>query len=148
MKSITLMASIFALMSGIFFTTNIFTAKTSTGIISGKVTDFQTGDPIPFAKIELINAAKTIDKVTSDMEGAFQFSVIDEGMYSAKVSIIGYKMEIQKNIKVNPDETTKITFQLHPNTSELHAIEIVDEEIEDSMVPTLREVKFSKKRFP
>jgi iron complex outermembrane receptor protein len=67
--------------------------------ISGKVTDQQTGLPLPGATIALLNT----DKITaSDPGGKYVFRDLKSGVYTLKVSYVGYQTA-SKQIALNTD---------------------------------------------
>jgi outer membrane receptor protein involved in Fe transport len=62
------------------------------GIVSGKIVDGTTQQPIEFATVLLINKAdnKTAKAIQSDMQGAFKFDKVPYNAYILKISYIGF----------------------------------------------------------
>ncbi len=59
--------------------------------VRGRVTDHQTGRPIPDATVLLINEAGIVQKMTlTDSEGSYQLDVPQPGRYSLRVDAAGF----------------------------------------------------------
>jgi len=82
--------------------------------IKGKVTDAETGDPIPFAAV-LIKGTGT--GMNTDFEGFYDLE-IKAAADSIQVSYLGYITQV-KPISNSPEQT--INFQLRPSDFELEA---------------------------
>lgn len=79
------------------------------GSISGRVTDYSTGNPIASAQVTLVPSANTVQ--TTD-DGLFSFAGLDEGgNYTVSVLKDGYR-ENHKNVKVVSGEKTEIVIAL------------------------------------
>ena len=78
------------------------------GIISGKVTDVSTGEPLNAAQVTLIPGANTIQ--TSE-NGEFSFSGLNEGQYTISVQKDGYQSN-RKDVTVVSGESTEIVITL------------------------------------
>ena len=81
---------------------NLF-AQTS-GKLVGRVTD-QTGEP-------LVGANVIIDGTTmgaaTDLEGYYSIINVRAGTYAIRFRFLGYKTRVVENIRVSPDQTTKL----------------------------------------
>ena len=84
-------------MKRLFFylLTSIFTLQAfciDNAVISGRVLDFKTKEPLPFANVILYNAKseKMISGVMSDNNGQFAFNGISEGEYIVEVTFLAY----------------------------------------------------------
>ena len=91
-----------------------------TGKISGKVTDKSTNGPLIGANV-IINAKwengveKKISEIrggTTDLEGDYFILNVPPGLYSVKVSYVGYKQEIKTLVRVDIDKSTVVDFSL------------------------------------
>jgi hypothetical protein len=109
-------------------------------IISGKVTDSQTGDAIPFANVFIKNS--TIGTVT-DFEGQYKINIDNAKSDTLVVSYIGYSMKY-KLIEKHKSQT--INFQLIPQTINLTDVVITDGKWENPAWEILRNVIDNKKR--
>jgi len=90
-----------------------------TGLITGKVLDSSTGDPIPFANVFLSNATKG---TRSNEKGEFILSTIKAGQYDLIVSFVGYK-KISRHTIVN-DDKHEYLIRLEKNSIELQNVVI------------------------
>ncbi len=76
--------------------------------ISGKVTDSQTGEPLPGANIIIQN---TLLATTSGNDGSFLFQKLKTGEYTLKVTFIGYSTAEKA---VNADKNIRLDIRLEP----------------------------------
>ncbi|EAZ83026.1 DUF5686 and carboxypeptidase-like regulatory domain-containing protein [Algoriphagus machipongonensis] len=91
-----------------------FTEATAQFIIEGKVTDAETGDPIPFASV-LVKG--TTQGMNTDFEGNYSLNVKSLSD-SLVVSYIGY-LTLAKPLEKQAEQT--INFQLRPSDLQLEA---------------------------
>lgn len=94
----------------------------TTGKISGKILDAKTGEALIGANIVILNTSLG---GTTDIEGQYFIINIPPGKYDVKVSYIGYRSEIIKEVVVNVDRTTYMDFQLESEDLQTDVIEIV-----------------------
>lgn len=105
----------------IFFVFLIFVANISlaqkTFVIKGKVIDFSTNDPVPYASISVRN---TSIGVNTDFEGNFVIQFPAASFDSLKVSCMGY---FSRSVLLPQDSLAQtITFQLKPTEIQLHEV--------------------------
>lgn len=80
--------------------------------ISGTITD-STGAVIPGAEISLFDAKnKLVKKITSNIEGFYEFKLIKAGIYNLEIETPGYKKFVQSKIEVKADEEKELKFEL------------------------------------
>ncbi len=89
--------------------------------VSGVVIDSQTGEPIPFAYIHLVEINRT---ATTDREGRFQFSNVPDGRYVIAVHRIGYVTK-RHRITVEPEENVVTRISISPTILTGQAVEVV-----------------------
>ncbi len=79
-----------------------------TGTIKGKVIDSSTNKPIDYANVTLFRASDSTTATggISNEKGEFQIGDIRPGNYFAKVSFIGYKTNVIKNISITQQNKT------------------------------------------
>ncbi|HPN38496.1 MAG TPA: carboxypeptidase-like regulatory domain-containing protein [Melioribacteraceae bacterium] len=77
----------------------------TTGKISGKVTDKETGEPLP--GINVILQGTTMGAAT-DIDGNFIINNIPPGSYTVLFSGVGYQKRSYVNVKVAVDFTTRL----------------------------------------
>ncbi len=88
-----------------------------TGKIAGRVTDAQTGQPMP--AINVIIEGTTMGSAT-DMEGHYLIMNVPPGVYTVTAHAIGFKKVSYREVKVSIDLTTKIDFQLTEDVLEMN----------------------------
>jgi len=84
----------------------------TTGTISGTVTDMSTGNPIAGASVSTQPATTT---VTTDAQGNYAISDVEQGYYTVTASASGYFDE-SANITVTAGQTTTCNLELQPTT--------------------------------
>ncbi len=94
--------------------TNLLVAQT-TGKISGTVTDSETGEPLPGANVvlegELIGAA-------ADNDGRFHVINVSPGVYTVKVSVMGYNPVRFEDVRVSVNRTLGLDVEMTPDVVE------------------------------
>jgi outer membrane receptor for ferrienterochelin and colicins len=78
--------------------------------IIGKITDARTNNSLPGANIQILG---TIYGASSDQEGTFVIKKVPPGIYSIRVSMIGYRNLVRKDIFVGYNKIIEINFELH-----------------------------------
>ena len=99
---------------------SFFAYSGTTGKISGKVLDKNTGEIIPFANLVIVG---TTMGAAADINGDYFIINIPPGVYSVRASTIGYSSYLIENIRVSVDQTTKLDFSL--TTSSVQLSEVV-----------------------
>lgn len=93
----------------LFFLTQLVFPGT-TGKISGRVVDKETGQPLPgtnvFVEGTQLGAA-------ADLNGYFTILHVPPGQYDLQASMIGYAKVIVQDVRVRIDQTSKVDFALH-----------------------------------
>ena len=105
----------------VFFLLPLKIFSGTTGILEGTVKDKESSLLLPGASImiqELRLGGST------DANGYFQLNNIRAGMYTVKVSMIGYQAQSFTNIRILPDRRTKLSIELLASSIELHEMEI------------------------
>jgi len=80
-----------------------------TGKLAGKVTDATTGEALVGANVMIIG---TTLGSAADLDGNYAILNIPPGIYSVKVSYLGYQPNILNEVRIVVDQTTLIDFRL------------------------------------
>ena len=88
----------------------------TTGKIAGKIFDKSTGEALIGANILIVG---TSIGASSDLDGNYFILNIPPGEYQIKASVIGYSSFTIQKVRVSIDQTTKIDFELNPESIEL-----------------------------
>lgn len=107
----------------ILLTGNLVFAGT-TGKIAGKVTDNSTGEALIGANILIVG---TTIGASTDVDGNYFIINIPPGEYQVKASMISYSSFTVQNVRVSVDQTTKIDFELNPESIELQDVIVTAE---------------------
>lgn len=91
----------------------------TTGKISGKIFDKNTGEPLLGANVLIVG---TLMGAAADTDGNYFIINIPPGNYELKASSIGYSSMTVKNIRVSVDQTTSIDFQLSEESIEINEV--------------------------
>ncbi len=102
------MKRIVTVVSILLFLPSFLLAQT-TGKISGKVIDLQTGQPLIGANVLIVG---TSFGAATDIHGEYAISHLDPGVYDVRASYIGYKTVTITQVRVNAGLTTQLDFKL------------------------------------
>ena len=95
-----------------------------TGKISGRVVDKETGEPLPGVNVVLVG---TMMGAATDINGVYIILNIPVGTYTIRATYIGYKTMDVSNIRVHPDLTTEVNFNMPSTVLEGETVSIVAE---------------------
>jgi TonB-dependent receptor len=87
-----------------------------TGVLVGKLTDAQTGEPLIGATVRLQG---TNLGAVSNQEGDFRIKKVPSQIYALVATYIGYAKTTVSEINVKPNEVTDVTLSLRPESIEL-----------------------------
>ncbi|MCX6163147.1 MAG: TonB-dependent receptor [Ignavibacteriae bacterium] len=113
-------------------TSKSFSQDKSIGtVIKGIVTEKSSGTGMESAAIQVFNSVDSslTGGILSDKSGKFVIEGIPEGVYTVKVSFIGYGTAVAKNVKTGKDkkEINLGTIKLESSIETTQEIEVVDE---------------------
>lgn len=83
----------------------------TTGKIAGKVTDAQTGQPLP--GVTVIIQGKSLGAATS-LDGSYTILDIPPGTYNIRFSMVGYEKTTVEGVRVEIDLTSTVNVQMRP----------------------------------
>ena len=116
-KKIFLMLCILALIPAVVF-------AGTTGKLAGKVTDKETKELLIGANVAI--EGTTLGAAT-DINGEYSILNVSSGLYSVRVTFVGYTTQRVSNVRVNSDLTTSLDVPLSSEAVTLEAIEIIAE---------------------
>ncbi len=96
----------------------------TTGKIAGKIIDKSTGEALIGANVLIMGTAMGS---SSDIDGNYFILNIPPGVYKLKASMVGYSSVTFENVKVSVDQTTKIDFELSPESIQLENVVVTAE---------------------
>ena len=88
----------------------------TTGVVTGKVTDDRTGDPIPAANVVILETDGTATPygAFTDESGAYVIVDIPHGRYDVKCLMMGYEPVVVEDLLVGVGITSTHNFRLAP----------------------------------
>jgi outer membrane receptor protein involved in Fe transport len=116
------MKRLFFVALSIFLLSGSSVFSGTTGKIAGKVTDAETGDPLPGANVIL--EGTTMGAATS-LDGDYVILNVPPGTSTVKATMIGYGDFIVSNVRVNIDLTTTVNFEMKPTVLAFEVITVV-----------------------
>jgi TonB-dependent SusC/RagA subfamily outer membrane receptor len=94
------------------------TAIAQQGAVEGLVTDSKTQEALPGANVQLVEIRRG---AATNVDGTFEITQVPAGMYTLRVSFIGYKASTQ-SVEVTAGETTTADVTLEPDLTGLEEI--------------------------
>lgn len=91
----------------VLITTNLYAG--TTGKISGRVTDAETGEGLPGVNVIIQNTGMG---ASTDGEGIYFIINVPVGVFSVRAGMIGYTTQIMTDVSVRGDLTTEINFDM------------------------------------
>lgn len=142
-KFLLLLISITLLL---FITSEVIFAG-ETGKIAGKVIDKETGEPLIGANIIIVSKIVEGKEVplaytygaATDIDGEYYIINIPPGYYNVKASYVGYNEQLQTNVEVNVDKTTRVDFQLSLSSvayEEVYIVGYKKDQVESDLTAT------------
>ncbi len=105
---------------------------TNSGEISGKVTDAETQETLPFANVALKRNGIMLHGVATDLDGFYTFNGLPPGTYDLEVSYVGYQVFKQTDIPVAIDQLVTVNVTM---TSEMLDVVIIPAYREPLLIP-------------
>ena len=96
----------------------------NTGKIAGRVIDKETKEPLPGVNVTIIG---TNFGASTDIEGRYYILNVPVGSYEVRAAYIGYAIVTVQNVRVAPDLTTEMNFDLPSEAIQLEPITVTAE---------------------
>lgn len=113
--------------------------QTTSGTISGRITDGSTNEGLPRATAIIIGSKKG---AVSDPKGRYTIKNLTPGKYdSLKFSYVGYVSKIVTNVEVKAGQTTTINVVLQPNKLQVQGVVKTANRITENQAAVLNERK-------
>ncbi len=98
------------------------------GTLKGRVTDAETGEPLPFVNIVLLQNGQQMGGISTDFDGLYTIKPLNTGYYDLSISYIGYDALQLSSVPIDHEKITFQDIQMHSGIS-LNEFEVVDFEI-------------------
>src|SRR5690606_10306932 len=100
-------------------------AQVGQGTIKGKVLDGESGEPVPFANVTLLDGGDQVLGTTTDFDGKYTLKPIPPGTYDVQVSYVGYQTKRVTNVSVKSDKITDQDFKISQGV-DIQTVEIIE----------------------
>ncbi|MDZ7343937.1 MAG: TonB-dependent receptor [candidate division KSB1 bacterium] len=87
-------------------------AFAQTAALRGKITDAQTGEPLPRANV-VVTGTNFTGGAASNNDGFFEVRNLAAGVYSVSVSFMGYEKQTLERVALNAGESRELNLALH-----------------------------------
>jgi iron complex outermembrane receptor protein len=116
---------VFSLVSLLTLFLTVFAAEAqSTGTLTGRVTDAETGRPLPGVNVIVDGADDGSPRGTSTgPQGRFALESLPPGTYTVQARFVGYAPR-SREVEVSAGGSVRVRFQLSPRTVGLEAVEV------------------------
>lgn len=118
------------LLSFLFVSIGAF-GQSSSGTLKGKVTDADTGEPMPFVNVVVFLNGRQVTGVNTDFDGNYTVKPINPGTYDVLFSYVGYNTKRINGVTV---PATRIAFANAELTS---GVQIDEVEVVEYSVPLI-----------
>ena len=109
MKSQSIYTRFLLVFALILFGVSAVVNAQTTGKLSGKVTDSETGEPLPGANVQIVG---TQMGAATSMDGEYFIINVPPGTYDVKAQYMGYTPMTVTNVRVGVNRTTEQDFKL------------------------------------
>jgi hypothetical protein len=99
-------------------------AQDMRGNVYGRIFDFTTKQPIPFANVLVLN---TNFGASSDADGYFKIENLSLNTYQIRASVIGYGAQIKTDVVVQSGKPTEVNFELVPQAIEIEGVTVTSD---------------------
>ncbi len=122
------------------YSLSLHAQETATGIITGKITDGESGETLRGASVLLVGTKKG---AYSDVKGKFSIKSVPAGTYSVRVSYVGFKPRIMENIALAAGQTATVNVVLQTDAKKTQEVVAEARRINDNQAALLNQRKNS-----
>jgi hypothetical protein len=79
-------------------------AQVGSGTLKGKVTDFDSGDPLPFATVVMFLNGNQVSGTNTNFDGEYTIKPISPGTYDVLLSFVGYQPKKITGVRINANK--------------------------------------------
>ena len=109
----------------LLFSTSSMLAQVGSGELRGKLTDAETGEPLPFVNIVLQSGDQQVAGGSTDFDGKYIIKPIPPGSYNVLVSFVGYNAKQVQGVRINNGKITFLDIPLDSGV-ELDEFEVIE----------------------
>lgn len=97
-------------------------AMAQSGAITGTISIAPSNEPLPFAEVRLIEDSTKI--AITDFDGVFRLEGLKPGIFSLRISALGYETQIISEVMVSNARTLTVNASLKEKNEELKGVEV------------------------
>ena len=116
---------LFSALILVFSTVNLVAQETKSGVVSGKIIDKTTNEPVSYSTISIVDGTKPIAAVATKEDGSFEIKNLELKSFTLKVNFIGYK-DASRTINLSEENKEinlgNIALEINANTIETVSI--------------------------
>jgi hypothetical protein len=79
-------------------------AQVGSGTLKGKISDFDTGEPLPFASVVLFLNGNQVAGTNTNFDGDYTIKPISPGIYEVLLSFVGYQPKKITGVRINANK--------------------------------------------
>ncbi|MDE0721857.1 MAG: carboxypeptidase regulatory-like domain-containing protein [Flavobacteriales bacterium] len=79
-------------------------AQVGSGTLKGKISDFDTGEPLPFASVVLFLNGNQVAGTNTNFDGEYTIKPISPGTYEVLLSFVGYQPKKITGVRINANK--------------------------------------------
>ena len=115
-----------------------------TGVITGKIFDEETGEPLMFCNI-VLDGTDASGATATDLDGAFRFDGLPDGLYTLKATYISYSDKTITDIEVADGKVTVLDVPMGTSSQTLQEVVVTSKALRNTegALMTLRRKAFS-----
>ena len=95
------------------------TLLAQSGVVKGTITDALTNEVVMFANVLVIG---TSQGTTTDLDGKYEITGLEPGLYDIRVSYIGYEEQTEYEIQITNSKPATVDFQLQEVSAQLEEV--------------------------
>jgi len=104
----------------------------TTGKITGRVVDAQTGEPLVGANV-VVEGTRL--GAATDLDGYYLILNVPPGNYTLTISYVGYQTKKIQGVVVEADRTSEVNVELSPTLVQTEVVEVIETRITQAMRP-------------
>ncbi len=107
-------------------------AQVGSGTLKGKLLDQETGEPIPFTNVTVLQGGNQVSGASTNIDGQYVVKPLDAGVYTIQVTHVEYNNKQINNVRVSSDQITFKDIKLAKGSVEME--EFVVEEYKEPLI--------------
>lgn len=116
----------FCLVVTCILSSQFIMAQVGTGSVQGKLTDGESGEPLPFVNVVALRGDAQVGGAATDFDGKYNIKPLTPGEYDIAVSAVGYQKVKITGVVVNANKISFKDIALTPSTVQMEEFEVIE----------------------